>query len=60
MDMFGEFYDFKTQELVCPLCGSRDIEDCDGNDNEEPIDLFNFDKYIEIDDKTGTRKRIQR
>lgn len=43
-DMFGEFYDEETQELVCPMCDSRDIDDCEGNEDVDFLSLFNYDK----------------
>lgn len=45
-DMFGEFYDEETEELECPLCHSRDIEGCEGDEDVDWVNLFNIDKFI--------------
>lgn len=40
MDMFGEFYDYKTQELICPKCKSRDIEGVDSDACDDFLNIY--------------------
>lgn len=56
MDAFGEFYDFDKQELICPICGSRNIDDVCENEDTHFLSIFDVKEIEKVKKEYDSRK----